>query len=324
MNYEIKNVIFNINNNYLIMDNREFKILNLLGRGSYGKVHLIEENSKYYIIKISDDNEVKTIKNIFKKNKIINKSYPLYYGKINKINAVGIIYPYLGFYNLRSIKNTNYKINNKQKILIIRDIIEQMKTFNNIVHCDIKSENIVIDIKLDKIISTIVDFGLVKELNEPIFSSSYITSPESLLSCEYKHLLIDNIDNSKHDYYGLFSIIIDLFSDRSMWENFAFYFIHIINIPKYNVDSSINFVYCWYKFYYNSIHELPNESFKKLITIIEKKIINKDNYVSYDIFIDNIGLDNDYIKDFLKKLIHFNPNERPSLDELLNHEFLKI
>lgn len=333
MNYDIEKVIFNINNNYLTMNNQKFKILNILGKGSVGTVHLIEQNNKLYIIKISNKDcyenlidEIKVISNIFKKHKLVHTSYPLYYGNIINMKTYGIIYPYLGFYNLKSIKKTSYKINNKQKILIIRQIIEQMKLLKNTIHSDINSSNIVINIKLDKIIATIIDFGLIKEETEEIFSVSYITSPESLLTLDnFKDCLSNDINYLKHDYFGLFSIIIDLFSNKSMWKNFSYYFINIINIPIKYFDSEkvvYYFVYCWYKFYYDSIDNLPNESFKKLITKIEKIIINIDKFVSFDIFFDNIILDGLHIKDFMKKLIHFNPNERPSLDDLLNHDFL--
>ena len=333
MNYEIRKVSFIIKDStWLIMNNIiHFKILNLLGKGSVGSVYLLVENKNYFIIKIANKDcneylldEIQTIKKLFKKYEIINRSYPKFYGEIG--NNIGIIYPYFGFYNLKSIKSTNYNINNKHKIQIIRQIIEQMITFNNVIHCDINSSNIVIDIKFDRIISTIVDFGLMKENKENIISSCYITSPESLLTLDkYKSCISDYINIMKHDYYGLFSIIIDLFSRKTFWSNMIFYFTNIIGIDC-NIfnseDCKYIFVYCWYKFYYSSIDELPNNTFKKLISSIEENIINKDNFISFDIFIDNIEIENKYMRDFLKKLIHFNPDQRPSLDELLDHKFL--
>jgi serine/threonine protein kinase len=335
MNYKVSHVIFNINMQVrkltMIQNDKiyNYKILNLLGTGSVGDVYIIELDNEYYIIKISNNDkyflldEVKRITKYFKKNKIVHKSYPLFYGELLNINAYGIIYPYFGFYNLISINKTNYIIKYNQKILIIRQIIEQLKSLNNIIHCDIKSENIVINIKLNSIISTIVDFGLIKEKTESICSVSYITSPESLLTLkEFNHLVSDPIDNSKHDYYGLFSIIIDLFSKNSTWNNFITYF---YNIGLYNENHEISFVYCWYRFFYNNIDELPNETYKKLINTIETKYINKDlKFVNFDVFIDNLDFDYKYIKDFLKKIIHLNPYERPCLDDLLKHDFLII
>jgi serine/threonine protein kinase len=332
MNYEVSKVSFYISMDKLTMihNNKTYKynILNMLGEGSAGCVYLLEYNNKYAVIKISNDHdyvlidEVRAITYQFKKNNIVHKYYPLYHGKIINLNAYGIIYPYLGFYNLKSINKLSYKIEYKQKILIIRQIIEQLKSLNNIIHCDIKSENIVIDIKNYGIIATIIDFGLIKEKINTLCSVSYITSPESLLTIkEYNDLVTDPIDVTKHDYYGLFSIVIDLFSKKSMWRNFVEYF---VSIGLTNDTFELSFVYCWYRFFYNSIDELPNETYKKLINKLETNTIDKKlDFVSFDVFVDSLNFENEHIKDFLKKLIHFNPDERPSLDDLLNHPFLE-
>jgi serine/threonine protein kinase len=336
MNYEVYQVKFNIDIHNLIMtyNNNTYKytILNLLGKGRTASVYLIESNNNFYIIKISDNNnnyllkeEIQTLTRYFKKYNIKHNSYPKYHGEIVNLDGYGIIYPYLGFYNLKSIKKTSYIIEYKQKILIIRQLIEQLKIMNGCIHCDIKSENIVINIKLSGIIATIIDFGIMKDKTDNIFSVSYITSPESLLTLkELKYLVLetDNIDYTKHDYYGLFSVIIDLFLDKSIWRYFMKYF-DIIGLDGEKLE--FYFVYCWYRFFYNNIDELPNETFKKLINTIEINYINKNlDFITFDVFIDILDFKDDNIKDFLRKLIHFNPNERASLDDLLNHSFLII
>ena len=100
-------------------EEKSFKIINYLGKGTVGQVYLIEsqENIKY-VIKISNNDckkdlssEVKLIEYFFTKFKINHPSYPIYSGDFDNLNAFGVIYPYLGFYNLEKLKRRiNYKL----------------------------------------------------------------------------------------------------------------------------------------------------------------------------------------------------------------------
>ena len=126
MNYEVSKVTFYTSMEKLIMihnnETYKYNILNILGEGSAGCVYLLEYNKKFVVIKISNEHdyilmdEVSIITSQFKKNNIVHKYYPLYHGKIINLNAYGIIYPYLGYYNLKSINKISYKIEYKQKI----------------------------------------------------------------------------------------------------------------------------------------------------------------------------------------------------------------
>ena len=358
MNYDIKNIYFkikydNINNNYSLIkiyhdkSSKLFKITKHLGDGTYGKVYLIEDELKnYYALKIStidsDDtliDEVRNIYKLFKSNNIKHSYYPICYGEFRNDIGIGIIYPYLGEYNLETVNGLTYN----ETINIIKEIINQLKTINqHIVHSDLKSSNIVLDDKTKN--PTIIDFGLSKNNTDKtdIISTYYISSPESLLTLEDFKPCVTNIkelDITKHDYIGLFTIICSLFTKTHYWNIIYSYLVDKLEIkPSYlnNSKAIIIFVYIWYRFNYDNPDQIMNQSLYNLIIKIEeiypniknKKFINfLDFFNSYIVinlkdYIDNNKAQQLY--NILSKLIKFEPENRPSLDEILEHPLLHI
>ena len=80
----------------------------------------------------------------------------------------------------------------------------------------------------NNIFATVIDFGLAREdtSTSNVISTNYITSPESLLTISnFSECLINNQDLQldKHDYFGLFSIILNLFINKSFWGLFSKY-----------------------------------------------------------------------------------------------------
>jgi serine/threonine protein kinase len=348
----------NIINTNLIMYyndlNYKYKIINYLGKGTVGQVYMIEpidySTNKKYVIKISNldykedlKDEVELTKYYFNKYNIKHKSHPLFFGNFNNLNANGIIYPYLGFYNLEKINKIKYKICWKHNIKIIIQLINQLIDFKNIIHGDLKSSNVVVDIIKNDIIVSIIDFGLIKDYNSTnnIISTNYITSPESLLSLDKYINCRDNtelINFYKHDYYGLYTIILDLLLKNNYWNIINSYF---NNHVKINSDDIINhesidiFCYTFYKFFYNNHEKLSNNQYKKLINKIELKYpdISKKRFTDFDTFyklyiepnIDHTRFNSNnlpYFKNFLIKICHFDPNKRSNLKELLLDPFL--
>lgn len=346
-----------INSKLLIYDNKFemiFKIINFLGKGTVGQVYLLEpiiNPNEKLVVKISNSDcqddlkkEVKKVIKYFKEGNIEHRAYPKYFGNFDNLNAYGAIYPYLGFYNLDKIKSIKYHISWIYNINIIKQLIKQVNSFTNIIHGDLKPPNVVIDVNNNQAIATIVDFGLIKKKNDKygIISTNYVSSPESLLSLEEynkfkeKH---ESIDYSKHDYFGLFCIIVNLFVKNSYWSILSKYITEIFKVSNsflLNHEAVLLFTYAWYRFFYTNIEELPNQSLKNLIEFIEKKSVKssfKDNFLSWDKFFDKYIYDSmdrtvfnfNYIqlfRDFLVKIIHFNSSKRVELDELLNHQFL--
>lgn len=348
MNYNITKVILKIKYDentddhsilkiYFDKSSKVFKITKHLGDGTYGKVYLIEDiNKEQYALKLStiyNDqtllDEVNNMYNLFKNNNVIHSCYPLCYGNFINSIEIGIVYPYFGIYNLETIKDLDYN----QSISIITEIINQLKILNqSIVHADLKSSNIVLDDKTNKPI--IIDFGLSKSINDKtdIISTYYISSPESLLTLEdFKTCVSDikQLDVSKHDYIGLFTIIISIFSKIHFWHIIYKYLIDKVMIKSHYLNNSrgiIIFVYLWYKFNYNKPEEITNKSLYNAIIKIEeiypniknKSFINfKDFYKSY--IIDNLkeNVNKDQLYDILSKLIKFEPENRPTYDFIL-------
>jgi serine/threonine protein kinase len=262
------------------------------------------------------------------------------------LNAYGAIYPYLGFYNLDKIKSIKYKISWIHNISIIKQLIKQVDSFTNIIHGDLKPPNVVLDIRDNRAVATIVDFGLIKKKKDKfgIISTNYVSSPESILTLKEYSVYKDPdeiIDCSKHDYFGLFCICLNLFLEKSYWSIFSKYILDVFKVSNdYLLEHKavLLFVYAWYKFFYTSINQLPSQSFKNLITYIEKTKVTseiKNNFLSWDNFFNNYvvtGIDDKtfdsnhlkYFKDFLIKLIHFDSSERSDLKELMEHKFLKL
>jgi len=353
---DINEVIFSIDNETSSLsiinknDIKKYIILDYLGYGTIGRVYKIKskETDEYFVIKVSRTNcsiDLYTEKNLiihyFEKYKIKHKNYPICYGRFTNINSVGIMYPYLGFYNLENIKKTNYIINFENNISIIRQIIEQLITFKDIIHADIKPSNIVINNLDSNITATIIDFGLMKPklTTKNIISTNFISSPESLFSLKKFTNSINNksdINFSKHDYYGLYCVIINLFVKNTFWNVFSDYLYNIIKLtPLFIVKNEAVevFTYIYYKYY----DDIPNKSYLNLINRIEDyyPTLKQKNYYDYDTFFYKYIVSNlneksfdftkiELFKDFINKIYNFNPNNRLSLSELLEHEFLNI
>lgn len=365
MNYEIKQVNFEISNfttiskkiinsNLLIRSNdsySSYKIINYIGKGTVGQVYLLESQKDLSecVIKISNlecvedlFNEVKFIQNTFTKYNIEHPSFPLFCGYFTNLKAFGVIYPYFGFFNLEKIKTIDYTIdfiNNKK---IILQIINQLISLKNIIHSDLKSSNVVVDVINNNIFATIVDFGLAQDctLASNVISTHYITSPESLLSTPYfSECLLDKEDLKldKSDYIGLFSIVLNLFIRKSFWSLFFRYLTDIGFNSEFlhKQKASFIFVYTWFKFCYKDKSQIINKSLHNIINTIElmyPSILSKI-FLDYDDFFENyicqyIDLDTidkkklDDLKDFTEQIVQFDSTARPELSELLNHKFL--
>jgi len=329
--------------------NYKYKINSYLGHGTVGHVYLLEKsNNEQYVVKISNPDckkdllgELDIFKIHFIKNKIIYDAYPLFYGNFKNQDNVGIIYPYVGSHNFEKLKLQNYIIPFTNNIDIIIQIINQLININTIIHCDLKPSNIVGNLKDNKLYATIIDFGLSHLIfpNKTILSTTYITSPESLLTTlNFKDCLVNLNDLKlyKHDYFGLYCFILNLFLKKSYWNLISNYMINDLKFNKASVASqifSIIYVYIWYKF--NNI-DIKNKSLKNVILRIEKmypEVLDK-KYINFETFfklyiLPNLNLDiikRDAVKllySFLNIIIKFDPDDRPELSTLLKHPFLQ-
>jgi len=325
---------------------------------------LLEKQENLFTLKISNIDsyyelyeEILLIQENLNNNDINIDNYPLYYGDFKNYRSFGIIYPFFGIYNLEKIKSlsllneTKINLNYFKNIKIIKQLIIQLSklNINNIIHCDLKPCNIVINELNNNIKATIIDFGLIKNVNnlEPIMSTSYITSPESLLTIDkFKNILNKKeiIDYSKSDYFGLYTIILQLFLNKSYWKIIHNYLNKFCNYSFSLIDNSqfyIVYAYVWYKFFYNDYENIKSVSMKNLIVNIEYKyqFVKTKKYLKFDKFFEyyiisniepkyfedenyNTDIFSSNLFDFLKSLINFEPKDRPSFIELLEHPFL--
>lgn len=337
---------------YFKEDKLIYKIFNYLGKGSIGHVYLIQsdDSPEKYVIKIANKDceedildEVKLVSKHFKLNNVVHDSFPLYYGEFINLKTVGIVSKFLGFYNLEKIKSLDYKLEFKHCIFIIKQLIEQLISFKNIIHADLKPSNVVVNVIDNNIVASIIDFGLIKGGKDKydIISTNYITSPESLLSLDHNSSYVDANDTLyfyKHDYFGLFIIIINLFFKNNFWSVLINYLVYHLKIDEKLIQSqegSVIFVYCWYRLFHKDKEELESKSYQNLIARIEKKYNNIviKNFFDYNDFFRyvispniNIELINSknlvLLKDFIKKIIQFEPKNRAELTQLLEHPLI--
>ncbi len=366
-NIKLKIVDFNTNSKsiinsklYIYNKNLEirFKIINYLGKGTIGQVYLLEpfyglDSNDLLVVKISNsdcqedlEKEVNKVKRYFEEGSIVHKAYPKYYGYFDNLNAFGAIYPYLGFYNLDKIKSIKYNISWFHNISIVKQLIHQVDSFTNIIHGDLKPPNVVLDVRDNQAIASIVDFGLIKRKTDKfgIISTNYVSSPESLLTLKEYSIHKDPyeiIDYSKHDYFGLYCVCVNLFVKNSYWSILSKYMFDVFKVSnEYLLEHKavLLFVYAWYKFFYTSIDQLPSKSFVNLIQYIEKSKVRpemQNKFLSWDKFFDKYIVSEinpstfdfkyvEFFKDFLMKLIHFDSSARSELKELVKHRFLKL
>jgi len=137
------------------------------------------------------------------------KHIPLYYDN----NNIVLLYYYLGS-NLTYLKLKTLTL--KKKLLIIKQIIEEIIFLldNNIIHNDIKPENIVCSISYESdIIASIIDFGILYEYPDDFLKLDYINTTIWSGSPEYLELayVINDMINEKEIIKYTNSDIKDMF-----------------------------------------------------------------------------------------------------------------
>ena len=195
-------------NNELLTN--KYKIIKLLGEGSFGKVYLSEEikSNNKVVIKSIDIRSMSEIQ----RNLIINEIKIM--KKLNHFNVIKyidfihdkknyfyfIIMEYANKGDLSNIifekKNLKTNFNEKEILSIFIQIVNGLKYihFNKIIHRDLKSQNIfLLKTKNNNLIIKLGDFGISKILNNTLNNASTIIGTPFYFSPEI-------INGEKYDY----------------------------------------------------------------------------------------------------------------------------
>lgn len=181
---------------------KEYKILNEIEKNENFTVYTICDNNNEYVMKIANKNDeyvIETLKNeVTALTRLSNYKYT---PKIKKYelgsNNNYIIYEKINGYSLEEYKTDSIKV----KIMIIINITNIVEQINlmNIVHCDLKPSNIMIDMN-GKI--KILDFGISQIDGNNMFKN-YGT---------LRYSSLEKITNKKIDFHeDIYSIGIILF-----------------------------------------------------------------------------------------------------------------
>ena len=270
-----------------------YKYGRLIGQGAFGKVNLGLNVLTGRIVAIKSFNKQSLDKNHENKKKIlyeIDLMNKLNHPNITKIlenfeteKYILIIMEYINGGNLFSFVKKRRKLSEKTAKFLFKQIIQGIKYFHskNIVHRDIKLENILIDLKNN---IKICDFGIGKILNDK--------NQKLYDKCGTPMYMAPEIFSStKEKGYDAFPI--------DLWSS---------GIALYIMLSG-------------SLPFSTNENNEKEGSSIDKKSILRQNIINNNPRpIENISND---ARELLKGLLNKNPKLRFTVDDVLNHPWLK-
>ena len=174
---------------------------------------------------------------------------------------------------------------------------------HNIVHCDLKPDNILVSPNLDDI--RIIDFGCAQEISDKMINNNgarIYRPPEQLLGYEQY--------NEKADIwaFGICMLSISTHSEYDPWHSTRAMFQASNMASTYGKDNMLKLI---------KDLEIPEnpEIISKMsdtITLPFEKIFTKIFPPYTDI----------QLREFIQSILVLNPNERPSAEQLLQHPFL--
>jgi serine/threonine protein kinase len=352
-NENINFIINKYDKDNLLIEQTTFINQKFIGQGTYSKVFKIKKEltDEYFIIKLGITypdvtlDEAKNIIKIFNYDGISNSlkydinSYGMNDiikntntdGTINYKNVSFIIMPYFSDYDMYQYQHfiDKNQINSKIKLYIkklpillnkiIGNLIELNKYFN---HNDIKSDNIIIN--LDDNTVKIIDYGLCSKIDEVYTTLGYRQiSPEYILNKFDKSYIISNQQSYKIDNFGLFWLILDVFTNEKLFNKY-------IKLPlKNHSDESFKSTLNFY-LNINNINKnnLSAKIKKELVDFTHKNIKNEfieDTYNFTNSYIkDNLFSDKNEFYCFIENmlcLIKFDPLQRMDLSDFIKNSF---
>ena len=274
----------------IILGNIKYKIIKIIGEDGLGKIFQVENelNNKYYSIKeiIIKDEMKHKIKVIKEKVDILCKlNFENLIKYYNSYIEKDKLYILMEYYNEQNLKDFINKNNNKLiEENILYNIIKQIcigikETYNkNIIHGDIKTENIFMDEKMNIKIGY---FDISKYFGENKEYANKLNKKENLYYMA-PEIIMKGIYNEKSDMYSLGCIIYELFNLSKYYED---NFKHEIK----TIDSNI-YNYKWQEI----INSLLQIDYNKRMNInqIYDIILNGMNIKELKNEIKNINIEN--------------------------------
>ena len=216
------------NQNFENIKIRHFKLGNLIGQGSYGKVYeaLDEERGQLIAVKIIDKNRLNNINYSITKieseieilSKLHHKNIVKYYGSSQSKNHLQIYFEYCENGSIEKMLK-NYK-NFPEKIIqkYTKEMLEGLEYLHahGIIHRDIKGGNILVD---RNGICKLSDFGVSKKIKDDLDkSNSYsIKGTPNYMAPE----IVKNNDviTRFSDIWSLGCTVIEMINGKPPWSN---------------------------------------------------------------------------------------------------------
>lgn len=295
-----QNIIWDNNNNEITtdnddvcdsIDNVECKFQN---EQLYAIKYVNEKNNKYII------DEIRILKCVSEKNSENKYGLCKIIGQFVYNKGICMIFPYHKDGTLtKLIKEKYYDINKVKSIA--RSIIYSVNFLHNtcnIIHTDIKPENIVFDD--DNLF--IVDFGssvFTSEKFNYLITTRYYRAPEVILNIQW---------DEKCDVWSIGCVLYELVTRRILFNVFSS--IDHLNVIEETLSKSIAKVY--YNKCNNHIKYKYFDKYGNLMFVPETKVKN-----IYDVMHIDANL-----YDLMIKCLEVDFEKRPNISDLLNHKFI--
>ena len=288
---------------------KDYLVLSLLGKGSFGAVYKVQKNNDYYAMKIFDlsekenkyeeyiESEIKILSQI--KNDYIIKMYETFKFEKNKICLVMELCEHGDLFKLIiNKKNSNTKFTESEIKNYFYEICQGLNYLhkNKIIHRDLKTMNIFLT--KDNHIK-IGDFGVSKKLNNNIYAYTFIGTPYYLSPEMCRNKAYDE----KTDMWSLGCILYELITFKKPFDSTSQMgiFMKILSDPPAPLEKSIKGSYS---------HKLLNLIYF-LLEKNPKKRFNIQQVFNYGIFqtLNNMKSVKNF-KDDNNKLIKQNSSQK--------------
>ena len=251
----------------------QYKIINNLRSGNYGKIYKVTYNNSLYVIKEDSNIELlqheATIYKILRDVQFVSKLYDFFLKDNLAYMVIDHFDENLYLYKHKNLNNTNYEVNIIDIFTIIINTIHEIHNLGY-VHRDLKPLNIC----LKNGIPYIIDFGFTKQI---IINKKHnvekniksIIGSYSFISNNVKN----NIEPSRRDdIESIMYILLFMFVFKNKENNFVGF-----NLNYEEIDELII-----------KLNKLNIESYKKILIYVKKMKFSQEpnyNYIIKELFV---------------------------------------